>query len=90
MSKSWQKEFDKCPACGENKPFFKTIVDELKQAGRVPKEWNFSLDAKQGVVYPPDRLQTLPIGSLLPGFEFAEDFCSECGCNRYEGKEHKC
>ena len=80
MSKNWEKTFDKCPACGENVPFFKGIVDELKKSDRVPEGWNFSLDMKQGVVYPPDRLQMLPIGALLPAFQFSTDICSECGC----------
>ena len=80
MSKNWEKEFDKCPACGANKPFFKGIVDELKQAGRVPKDWNFWLDMKQGVVFPPNKLPMLPIGALLPGYQFSTDICSECGC----------
>jgi len=74
------KEFSKCPACGAESPYFQMIAEELKEAGRVPDGWNFYLDKKQGIVFPPDRLAVLPIGAEVPGFQFMTDICSECGC----------
>lgn len=80
MGKDFQKEFDKCPACGKSEPFFGMITDELKERGIVDKAWNFSLDMKSGPVMQPQKEAALPIGAEVPGYSFATDICSNCGC----------
>ena len=78
--KVFTREFDKCPACGKSELFLGGIAAELKERGVVDKEWNFYYDQRQGVVMQPNKDLALPIGSEMPGYYFATDICSNCGC----------
>lgn len=79
MKKDFSAEFKKCPACGSDKRFFEELATELKLRGIARPEWNFSLDGKTGVLADVAKIQSIPIGAELPGYDYATDICMECG-----------
>lgn len=80
VNKEWSKEFNKCPCCGSENRFFETIVKEMKERGIAEEKWNFFLDMKIGPVANQQMIDRLPIGSEIPGYNFATDICADCGC----------
>jgi len=80
MADEQVKKFDKCPMCGSKNRFFEGIVNELKADLKVPLNWNFCYDAKQGAVMPDDKLLSLPVGAEVPGYNLVTDICQDCGC----------
>jgi len=80
MEKNFRETFTSCPCCGSEERFFEQLANELKERGIARPDWSFHLDLKRGVVLDPAKEASIPIGSELPGFEFATDICIKCGC----------
>ena len=76
----FSKEYDQCPACGSKDRFFEGLAKELKDRGLARENWTFGLDSKQGIVVDEAMGARVPIGSLVPGYEFITDICKDCGC----------
>lgn len=81
MEKDFVKTFTKCPCCGGADRFFGTMLKELKEQGHVPEHsTSFDFQEYSGVLLPPQKIATLPLGAELPAFKVVWDFCTDCGC----------
>jgi len=73
------KEFNKCPNCKHNEPFFKRLGEKLKAKGYATPTYDFSLDMKMGPVIDEKTWPKVPYGAEVPGFMFVTDICENCG-----------
>lgn len=80
MEKEFSKQFKACPNCGYEDRFLEQLGNETKEKGWARDEWNFHLDAKNGVAIDQVKVPSIPIGAEVPGFSFTTDICMNCGC----------
>lgn len=60
--------------------FLEELGKELKDRGLARAEWNFHMDAKEGVVVDQAIADKIPVGTEVPVFAFMTDICMDCGC----------
>lgn len=80
MEKDFSRQFTKCPACGSEERFLEELGKELIERGIARKGWAQHMDVKHGVVVDTQTEANIPIGSVLPTFNFMTDICMDCGC----------
>jgi len=92
MDKQFHKAFDQCPNCGCTQQFMKELGKELKARGFARQEWNLRYSVGEGVPTDKSFTGSIPVGTLLAGFNIMTDICMDCGTiyavelQRVEGK----
>ncbi|KKM92848.1 hypothetical protein LCGC14_1214200 [marine sediment metagenome] len=86
MEKQFHKKFGTCPGtkqdgtpCGGTHRFMEELGKELKTRGFARPEWNLRYDVREGVPTDKNFRGTMPVGTMLPGFEIMTDICMDCG-----------